>query len=160
MRRRNLWIAGAALLLLAVSSVAGPLGCGHHRRGSHGLLGSDGEIDADHLRHGARWMLRSADPSDEQIDRIVEIAAAAMTDLKGLHGDRDDRHAAFAAAFSGAQVDRQALEAQRAAMLAQADQASRQLADALAEIGDVLSAEQRTALLAEHEERRGRHGWH
>jgi Spy/CpxP family protein refolding chaperone len=160
MRSRNVWIVAAAVLLMALSSLAGPLACGHGRRGHHGLMGEDGQVDKDHLRHGAKWVLRSADPTDEQIDQIVDITAEAMADLKGLHGDKDAYHAAFSAALAGERVDRAAIESQRAAMLEKADQASRRLAAALADIGDALTPEQRTALLAEHEERRGRHRWH
>ncbi|MAE94042.1 MAG: hypothetical protein CL910_05225 [Deltaproteobacteria bacterium] len=160
MRRRSLWIAAATVALIATSTLAGPLGCGHHRRGHHGPFGEGGEVDKDHLRHGARWVLRSADPSDEQVDRIVEIAAAALTDLWGLHGEREARHEAVTAAFSGERVDRQALETQREEMLARADEASRRLADALADIGDVLTTEQRAELLEKHARHRGRHRWH
>ncbi len=156
--RRKVWIGTAVIGLLGFV-LLGASACGrHHGHGPHGMFHGDGEVDEEHLRHGARWMLRSADPTDEQLDEITAIAKAAIEEMRGLRGDREGRHAELSAALSGTTVDREAIEALRADALTRFEQGSKQAMDAFVRVADVLTPEQRTTLIAEHEERRGRWG--
>lgn len=159
MNRRILFTALAAAALVAATALAGPLACGHHR-GRHGMFHGEGEIDADRIRHAADWMLRSVDPSDEQVDRVAAIAESALRDLRALHGEAERPHEALIAALSAESVDRAALEQTRVAALARLDEMSRRATAAIAEAAEVLTPEQRATLIEEHAEHRGHGRWH
>ncbi len=159
--RRNLWISSAAIGLLGLMMVFGSA-CGRHH-GYHGHHGSkmfhgDEEIDIEHVRHGARWMLRSADPTDEQLDEIAGIAKGALEELRTLRGDRDARRAEMTAALSGTTVDRDALERLRSDTLTRMEEGSKQALDAFVRVAEVLTPEQRATLIERHEKRRGHWG--
>lgn len=161
---RRFWIGSAVVGLLGLMVVTASA-CGrHHGPGPHGMFHGDEEIDLDHLRHGARWMLRSADPSDEQLDEIAIIAKEAIEQMRGLHAGHEARRTEFAAAFSNQVVDRDALERLRGEALGRMEDGSKQVVEALVQVAEVLTPEQRATLIAEHEKRRGRHGrghgWH
>ncbi|MCP3984125.1 MAG: Spy/CpxP family protein refolding chaperone [bacterium] len=162
--RRRLLIGSAVFGLLGLTVLTASA-CGrHHGPGPHGMFHGDEEIDLDHLRHGARWMLRSADPTDEQLDEIAILAKGAIEELRGLHEGRDAHRAEIAAAFSGDAVDRDALERLRSEALARMEDGSKQVVEVLVQVAEVLTPEQRATLIAEHEKRRGSHGrghgWH
>lgn len=161
---RRFWMGSAAVGLLGLMVVTASA-CGrHHGPGPYGMLHGDEEIDLDHLRHGARWMLRSADPSDEQLDEIAIIAKGAIEQMRGLHEGHEAHRAELAAAFSSQVVDRDALERLRGEALSRMEDGSKRVVDALVQVAEVLTPEQRATLIAEHEKRRGRHGrghgWH
>ena len=167
---RRLWILASALgavglVVVVLASWIAPSPAeafrfaSAHARGGFG--GDHDRFDADHVRFGVAFVLEKVDASDEQIDQVVEIAVAAMTDLRGLHDQFEGHHEAWREALEGEQVDRARLEALRVEALAALDQASARMAQALADGADVLTAEQRAALIEHHEEHRGRrHGWH
>ncbi|MBW2245159.1 MAG: periplasmic heavy metal sensor [Deltaproteobacteria bacterium] len=155
---RRFWIGSAVFGLLGLMVVTASA-CGrHHGPGPHGMLHGDEEIDLDHLRHGARWMLRSADPSDQQLDEIAIIAKEAIEQMRGLHEGHEAHRAEFAAALSGQAVDRDALERLRGEVLMRMEEGSKQVVDTLVQVAEVLTPEQRATLIAEHEKHRGRHG--
>ncbi len=151
----------ALVVLVSVAALAGPTACGHGRRGPHAFF-EGGEVDTDRLRHGAEWVLRSADPTDEQIDRVVEIAAAALVDFRDMRGEREAHHERIVAALSGEAVDRADLDALRAESLARFDEGSKRALDAFVEAAEVFSPEQRAELIEEARKHRGRHHgrWH
>ena len=159
---RTLWIVIAATALVAMTAGAGPLGCGRGGHGPHGMFQEDGEPDTDRLRRGAEWVLSSADPTDDQIDQAVEIVAAAMRDFKAMKEERGEQHERFAAALSSDAVDRADLEAMRAEMIARFETGSQRGLDAMIELAEVFTPEQRAKLIEEAEAHRGRHRgrWH
>lgn len=159
--RRNIWMALAALGLLGLILISASSCSRHHGHGPHSMFSGDEEIDLDHLRHGARWLLRSADPTDEQLDEIAILAKGAIEEMRVLHEGHEVRRAEFAAALSGAAVDRDALEQLRSDALARLEEGSKQAVETLARVAEVLTPEQRATLLAEHEKHHGRgHRWH
>jgi protein CpxP len=86
------------------------------------------------------------DATTEQQDKLTAIAKGAAKDLLPL---REQAHAARKQALdllTAPTVDRPAIEKLRAAQLALADGASKRLAQALADVAEVLTPEQRKAL--------------
>jgi len=138
--------AGALAALLAAPALGGGGPFGHGGWGRHGHQ----RMSEKHIRAGVEWTLRGIDASDEQVDRITTIATSTVTELRGLHEAHDGAREQLVAALGGASVDRAALETLRAEHVAAADDASRKITDALAQIAEVLSPEQRAELVAEH----------
>lgn len=159
--KRTFWMVAAATALVSVTALAGPMACGRGGQGPHGMF-RDGEVDTDRLRRGAEWVLSSADPTDEQLDQAVEIAAAALRDFKAMKSERGEHHERVATALSGDTVDRADLEAMRADMIARFDTGSQRGLDALVQLAEVFTPEQRASLIEEAESHRGRHHgrWH
>jgi Spy/CpxP family protein refolding chaperone len=155
MSRRG-WLGLSALAALGVggAALAGPGWLGHHRHGfgHHGDRG----FDAEDVEYFVRRALREVDASDEQVARVSEIAKGAVADLGTLREMHRQRREAFAAALVGA--DRGALEALRAAELADADSASQRVVAALADAAELLTPDQREQLAALHAQH-GRQHW-
>jgi Spy/CpxP family protein refolding chaperone len=147
--------AGALGALLAAPALGGPSGFFGHgpRWGHHGAH----RFDEERIREHVEWMLREVDASDAQIDAITRIASSTAKDLEGMREAHQGAHAQLVTALSGESVDRAALEALRSEHLAAAETASRQLTDALAQIAEVLTPAQRSALAAQHEKHWARH---
>jgi len=77
-----------------------------------------------------------------------------------LRAPHEQHRDAFVALLGEAQIDRDKLEALRAQELALAGDASTVLTNALADIADTLSLEQRAELLEHAGRHRRGHGWH
>jgi len=146
-------IAGAGALgaLVAAPALGGGGGGGWFGHG-HGGWGRHGHhrFSEEQIRDHVEWMLRDVDASDEQVDRITAIATGTVTELRGLHEAHRGAREQITAALGGATVDRAALETLRAEHIAAADDASRKITDALAQIAEVLTPEQRAELVAQH----------
>jgi protein CpxP len=139
--------AGALGALLAAPALGGPRGLFGHgpRFGHHGAH----RFDEAHVRRHVEWVLRGVDPSEAQVDEITRITTAAAQEMHAGR-DRAADHAKITAALSGARVDREALEALRAGHVAALDAASVKLTEALAQVAEVLTPEQRAELAEEH----------
>jgi Spy/CpxP family protein refolding chaperone len=150
-------VAGAAALgaLVAVPALGGGGGwLGHgHGWGRHGQHRFSEEQIRDHVG----WILRGVDPSDAQVDRIAKVAADTFTELRGMREAHRGAREQIAAALGGASVDRAALETLRTEHIAAADEASRKITEALAQIAEVLTPEQRAELLAQHAKHHAAH---
>jgi periplasmic protein CpxP/Spy len=122
-----------------------------HGRWGHGH-GGNPEAMREHVQIGVKWALRSVDASEEQQQRVSAILAAGLQEATKLKQRHQENREAFAAGLAGAAVDRAALEEARKAELALAEEASQVLVKTLADAADVLTPEQRKALL-EHAHR-------
>lgn len=94
------------------------------------------------------------DATDAQKQQLAPIVKAAATDLLPVRGRLHDTRRQALELLSQPSVDRGALEALRAEKLRLADEASRRLTAAIADVADVLTPEQRRSL-AERAQR-----WH
>ena len=121
-----------------------------HGAGHWGHEGMSPEAAKEHLQVATKWALRDIDASQEQQDRVNAIVAGAVDDLFRLKQKHQEDHAAFAAQLGAATVDRAALEEIRKSEMALADEASKRLVQALADVSEVLTPEQRQALIARH----------
>jgi protein CpxP len=154
-RRAILWASvlggGALLTLVAARPITAAIqnGAGFHhswggRWGGHAM---SPEAAKEHLQIASKWLLRDIDASPEQQDRVNAIVAGAVDDLFRLRDRHQQNRDAFHAQFGGgATVDRAALEEIRKSEMGLADEASKRLVQALADVSDVLTPEQRLAL--------------
>ena len=111
----------------------------------------------------ARWFgRRHHDPGERAQRAVLEIVERAYEQLADLDLDPGEMHGELLDALSGDTVDRDALEALRAARLHDAETVTQVLLDAIADAAEVLTPEQRAQLpeLAgdSHGHARG-HGW-
>jgi Spy/CpxP family protein refolding chaperone len=101
-------------------------------------------------------MLDSVNATDAQRAQIKQIAQAAAADLKAQHQAGSSLHDQMQQLFTQPTVDANAVEALRQQMLAQHDQASKRVMQAMLDISRVLSPEQRTQLVQKMQERRAK----
>ena len=141
--------SGAVVALLAARPIAAAVGDGswRHFRLHHG---PNPEAMREHVQVALKWALRDAGASEDQQARIDPIVTQAMTDLHALRDKHLANRDAFRKLMASSTVDRDALEGLRKAELGLADEASKRLVSALADVADVLTPEQRQALIARH----------
>ncbi|NKB52885.1 MAG: periplasmic heavy metal sensor [Rhizobiaceae bacterium] len=121
-------------------------GWGKHRRGGrHGMRFSemsDAEIEKK-ITRAVKHVSIEIDATDEQEAKITALVTAVAKDLKPLHGDfkaaGDELHNLLTADT----IDRAAIEKIRAERVAEADRVSKELVNALADVAEVLTPEQR-----------------
>ena len=142
--------AGALVTLVAARPIAAAIqqGGDFHRRWAAHWGGHEMSPDAakEHLQVAAKWALRDIDATSEQQDKVNAIVAAAVDDFFRLREQHHANQAALHAQLTGATIDRAALEETRKSEMALADAASKRLVQALADISEVLTPEQRQAV--------------
>lgn len=149
--------AGGLVAVLAVFT-ARPImaaiqdGGGFHRHwraggGWGGHHAMNPEAAKEHLQVASKWALREIDASPAQQEQINKILGGAVDDLFRLREKHQGNREAFAAQLGGATIDRAALEEIRKSEIALADEASQRFVQALADVADVLTPEQRRALI-------------
>ena len=91
-------------------------------------------------------MLEGLNASDAQRTQIKQIAQAASGDLKALREANRGQHERALAVFTAPVVDARAVETLRQQQLAQHDQASKRVSQALVDISNALTPDQRVKL--------------
>jgi Spy/CpxP family protein refolding chaperone len=140
------FVAGLALAggIAAVAGASGMSAGGwHHGMGSHGT----GDASA-HVDHMLKHLFVEVDATDAQQAQITPLVKQAMADLLPLHAQAQAAHTQAIQALTQDTVDRTALEAARLAHLQLADQASKRLVQLIADVDEVLTPAQRSALAA------------
>ena len=154
-RRRNILYgllgASALITLIAARPITAAIqsttgGFHHSWGGPWGGHAMSPEAAKEHLQIASKWMLRDIDASAEQQDRVNTIVAGAVDDLFRLRERHQQNRDAFHAQFGGATIDRAALEEIRKSEMGLADEASKRLVQAVADVSEVLTPEQRQAL--------------
>jgi protein CpxP len=140
------FVAGAALAGSIVAVAATGMGaCGFH----HGMSGPHSAADVSaHVDHVLKHLYVEIDATDAQKAQITPLVQQAVSDLLPMHAQLQAAHAQAISALTQTTVDRTALEAARVAHLQLADQASKRLTQLLADVDDLLTPAQRTALAA------------
>lgn len=137
----------------------GHRGWGHH--GRHGGFSkmSDSEIEAKITRM-VKHVAIEIDATTDQQEKITALVTAVAKDLKPL---REQMHAAgkeIHDILSADTIDRAALEKIRSERLAEADRISKNLVNAVADVAEILTAEQRKVLDERIQEFKSmRHRW-
>lgn len=155
--RKRRWGRRVRLTVVAVTLVgAGALlGAGvtaHAERGGwHGMNHRWGHAKTEEQAREraldkAAWMLGQVDATPEQQARINDIVGSLVGELYPLRGEHRETRRQLITELSRPQVDREALEKVRADGLALADSASRTLVNAVVQVSEVLSMEQRQEL--------------
>ncbi len=122
---------------------------GHHRRGRHflGNRGHDPERAKEHMEYATGWMLKRLDVEEdvqEQIQTRLDTAFDELVPLAEAH--KDTRHLWIETVLGADEVDREGLEAQRATAMASADRATEIVTNALADVAEMLTPEQRAEI--------------
>lgn len=124
---------------------------GHHGRGMKG--GSD--MGLPFAGPGFDRLLDEVQATDAQRKQIRDIADKARTDLRALHEKAREQHQNAMAMWTAPKIDAAEAEKQRQQMLAQHDQVSKRVMQAMLDVGNVLTPEQRAkaavALKQRHE---------
>lgn len=139
------FVAGAALTGGIVAVAATGMGGMHHGMmdGSH----SAADVTA-HVDHVLKHLYVEIDATDAQKAQITPLVNQAVSDLMPMHAQLQAAHEQAFQALMQNSADRTALEAARVAHLQLADQASKRLTQLLADVDDVLTPAQRSALAA------------
>lgn len=151
----------AMTLVLLLGIVAGSLavaGLGmyrHHAMGfGHGWRGSDWMQDGprgeqfalQRVERMVGFAARRLDATEDQKKRLTEIATAAARDLLPMRANMREARRKARQILTAPTIDRPALEALRATQMVEADAASRRLTQAIADVADVLTPDQRAKL--------------
>jgi Spy/CpxP family protein refolding chaperone len=134
-----------ALITMAADTVAhGGMG-GHRGFGHHGP--STIEEAEERALDGAAWLSGTVDATPEQQQRLEEIATQMVERLFPLREVHRDHRRELVNELARPELDRAELERIRSEELALAETASRAVLDAVADASEVLSPEQRQALV-------------
>jgi periplasmic protein CpxP/Spy len=162
-RRRFFKRAAIATLIGGIAAGVGIKAFGHGggyggwHRGAFAAGPLDPATVEEHLDRMLKHLYVEIDATDEQKQRLAPIVKQAAKDLLPLH---EKMHAARKQAIellTRDTIDRGAIEALRAEQLQLAEQASRRIAQSLADAAEVLTAAQRKDLAARLEKHR--RGW-
>jgi len=154
-------------IIAVIATVAGGIGLtalayghgpgGWHRGGFMGAHLDPAKLD-EHLDRMLKHLYVEVDATDAQKQQLAPIVKAAARDLLPLRDRMRDARQQGVALLSEPTIDRAALEALRAGQLQAAEQASRRLTQALADVADVLTPEQRKQLAERAARWHGRRG--
>ena len=129
----------------------------HGRKGDHhghGMKGGPG-MGLPFAGPGFDRLLDDVQASDAQRKQIQGIVDKARVDLRALHEKARDQHQDAMAIWTAPKIDAAEAEKQRQQMLAQHDQVSKRVMQAMLDVGQVLTPEQRAkaavALKQRHE---------
>ena len=128
------------------------MGGGHH--GGPGMMMFGGS--PERIGRAVDHMLDGLNATDAQRTQIKQIATTAAADLKAQRASARDLHEKSMQLFAAPTVDAAAAEALRQQMLAQHDQASKRVLQAMLDASNVLTPEQRAKL---GERMKQRHAW-
>ena len=141
----------AAIGVLVVAAVGAAVGAqaqgmaGHSRGPGPGMMMMFGG-SPEQIGRGVDHMLDGLGATDAQREQIKKIAIAAATDLKAQHEAGRTLHDQGMQIFAAPTVDAAAAESLRQQMLAQHDQASKRVLQAMLDVSKVLTPEQRAKM--------------
>lgn len=125
---------------------------GHH---GHGMKAEPG-MGLPFAGPGFERLLDEVQATDAQRKQIRGITDKARTDLRALHDKSREQHHNAMAIWTSPKLDAGEAEKQRQQMLAQHDQVSKRMTQAMLDVGQVLTPEQRAkaaALIKQRHER-------
>jgi periplasmic protein CpxP/Spy len=125
-----------------------------HFGGPHHALDAD-EIDF-FIEHRVNRALSEVDATKEQRDKVVQIVKAAVRDLRALRKEPWVQKEKVASLLGANTIDRAALENFRTEQLGKADAATKRILQAVGDVGEVLTPEQRRHLIERWEHRHSR----
>lgn len=162
-RRRFFKRAAIATLIggiaagIGIKAFAQGGGCGGWHRGGFGAGPLDPAAVDEHLERMLKHLYVEIDATDEQKQKLAPIVKQAVRDLLPLRETMRDARKKALELLTQDSIDRAAVETLRAEQLKLAEQASRRIAQSLADVAEVLTPAQRKQLAARIESHR--HGW-
>jgi Spy/CpxP family protein refolding chaperone len=155
-RRRFFRRAAIATLIGGLAAGAGFKVWAHG--GPRGWHGGEG-FSEERVERMVKHFGVEVDATPEQKAKLTEIATAAAKDLQPLREKAREARKQAMELLSSPAIDRGAIERLRAEQMQAADAASKRLTQALADVAEVLTPEQRKQLAERMQKRRGsRHG--
>jgi Spy/CpxP family protein refolding chaperone len=149
-RRRFFRRAAIATLIAGVATGIGAKALAHGPHGWHrgGFMGAglDPATLDQHLDRMLKHLYVEIDATEAQKQQLAPIVKAAAGDLLPLRARMHEARRQAVELLSRDVIDRAALEALRADQLRLAEQASQRFVQALADVADVLTPEQRKQL--------------
>ena len=116
-------------------------------RGWHHQHATDAASTSERLEFTTDWFMQRIDATAEQRQQVQTLVRGAVQDLVPLREQHQAHRQAFLEALQQPSIDRNTLEALRQAELQLAETASSRFINALADIADILTPEQRADLL-------------
>jgi protein CpxP len=163
--RRRRFLIGATIASIVAAGVGAGVGVKAYAHGSGhggwhrgGFLGGDPARAEEHLDRMLRHLYVEIDATDAQRQRLAPLVKDAVRDLAPLRVQLHERRRQVVELLARDTVDRTALEALRAGTLQLAEQASSRFTQALADVADVLTPEQRKQLAERLARRHGHRG--
>jgi Spy/CpxP family protein refolding chaperone len=147
--RRRVGLIAIAATLVAIAG--GTLAFAHSGGGHHGPMAGNSEQHLEHMQA----MLTKIGASDAQKSQIEGILKPAFDDMKATREAHFAAFKQFHEAMGAPSIDRARLESLRAAQVKSLDEASKRLVTAIGDAAEVLSPEQRAALIQQFEKRHG-----
>lgn len=117
--------------------------------------GMHGAPTDEHVERMLKHMFVEVNATPEQQQRIAPIVKQAVADIAPLRKQLQGTREQAMGLMSAEQIDRAAIEQLRASRLQAADQLSRRMTQAMADIADVLTPAQRKELAERMQKRRG-----
>jgi Spy/CpxP family protein refolding chaperone len=140
----------AAAGMLAIAAAGAAIDVHAQGMGGHGQGPGPGMMmfggSPEHAGRGVDRMLDGLGVSDAQRAQIKQIVVAAATDLKAQREAGRALHEQGMQIFAAPTVDAAAAEALRQQMLAQHDQASKRMLQAMLDVSKVLTPQQRAKM--------------
>jgi Spy/CpxP family protein refolding chaperone len=125
---------------------AGFGGHSRHRFGAQML--EDPDAAKRHAGMAVEWALRGVSATDEQMQRAKGITDRLVDELAPIAAKHREHRQSIHQSLEGGEIDREALEQLRQKEIALADQASKLAVNAIADLGEVLTPQQRQELIA------------
>jgi periplasmic protein CpxP/Spy len=159
-RRRRFWLAGGGILagLAALAAVAPRASAyralaghgfgGHGRPGFGSRMLEDPAAAKQHAGMAVEWVLRGVNGTDEQKQQAKRITDRLIDKLEPMIAKHREHHEAMVRELAKPTIDREALERLRQEEITLADQASKLAVASIADLGEVLTPEQRADLVA------------
>jgi Spy/CpxP family protein refolding chaperone len=137
-------LAGVAgsLLSSAFAQGFGPPFGWHHGGGMFGAPMTPTQID-DRIDRMTKHMAIELDATADQQAKVASITKAAVSDLRAMREKALATRAQAVTLLTAPTIDRTAIERLRTEQMALADSASKRIAQALADVAEVLNPEQR-----------------
>lgn len=145
-RSKKKWVIGGIIaLVIAGFAISSSRHHGHHggHRYNDAMTVSQIEEGADKF---AERLAKRVDASDEQTEKLKQIAQAASKDIAPVRTQMKDTREQLVKLLEAPTVDRVALEQLRSTQIQQMDEVSKRMAQSLADASDVLTPEQRAKL--------------
>ena len=159
-RRRRFWLAGGGVLagLVALAAVA-PRASAYRALAGHGFGGhgrhafgaqmiKDPAAAKQHAGMAVEWVLRGVDATDEQKQQAKRITDRLIDQMGPAVVKHREHREAMARELAKPEIDREALERLCREEITLADQASKLAVASIADLGEVLTPEQRAELIA------------
>ncbi len=137
-------LGGVAGAVLAVS-VGAFAQFGGHRSAGHGAF--DADFAVERAEFAIEMILGRIDATDAQQDQITTIVQGVIADAQTVMAEHGNTHEAMREILTQPYVDRVALEQLRASAILDADTTSQRVVQAIADVADVLTPEQRVELM-------------